>query len=397
MTTTTQDNRPFAHAFFVLLRHWRFLVFSVLLALIGSVVFALLMPNWYKATASFLPPQNQTGLLEKLAGGLSSTLRTIGISGLGQSDGVYSFVSILESRQIGEKIIKEFDLMKVYEIDDGSMENALKALKNNTEFTFEEDGLLAISVWDKDPKRAAEMANAFFAELNNISTTLNASEAQANRQYVQLQYESVRDSLTFLEQRFVAFQKRTKIYALPEQTEATLRAAGDTYAELSMLKVYLKMLEQRFGANDADVQNLRAMTKEMEKEIPGMSGNNILGLMGSSMDKLPDEALEYMRMYRDIETLSKLHAFLLPIYQQSVLDEHKQMTVLVPLDRASVPERKDRPKRSLIVLVAVMSVLILAVTYVIGRERFRFYRERYSDEWKEVQESLRFKEGKKDA
>ena len=57
-----------------------------------------------------------------------------------------------------ETIVKEFDLMKVYEIDDKSMEKTLKALSENSAFSFDEDGRVVIEVWDTNPKRAAEMA-----------------------------------------------------------------------------------------------------------------------------------------------------------------------------------------------------------------------------------------------
>ncbi len=390
--STTDQNRPFVHSVFVILRHWRFIGFASLLAAAVAVVYALTMPNWYKSTASFLPPKRQVGMLEQLAGGLSSTLKTIGLGGSKKS-GFYSTTSILESRRMGETIIEEFDLMNVYEIEDGSMEKTLRALAENTDFTFEEDGLVAISVWDKDAQRAADMANRFFERLNDISTRLNAAEAKANREFVRLQFMAVRDSLTVLEEKFIAFQKRTGLYSLPEQTEATLQAAGESYAELTRLKVYLHAAEQRFGSDDPDVVDLRIIVTEMEKQIPGMGGNNVLGLMGQSMKDLPDEALEYYRMYRDVETLSKLSAFLMPLYQQALLDEQKQLNVLVSLDRAGAAERKDRPKRSLIVLVAMFSVLFLSITFVLSRERFRYYKAEYPGEWDEVRKAMKFSKG----
>jgi len=394
--TSTQDLmntetrlRPFARSVFVLLRHWRFLVVITLVAAVSSVIYALTLPDWYKATSTFLPPKDQTGTLERLGAGLSTTLRSIGL-GTGTGDQVYSYISILESRRISENVIGEFDLFRVYDITDGSMEKALRALNNNTDFTFEEDGLVAISVWDQDAKRAAEMANFYLSQLRSISTALNVSEARAKREFMELQYMSVLDSLRDLENRFVAFQKRTKIYALPEQTEASLRAAGSSYAELSMLNVYLKLLEQRLGPDDAEVQNLRIMTKELERQIPGYGKTGILGVPGTSMDNLPDEALQYMRMYRDIETLSKLSALLLPMYQQSVLDEQKQMHVLVPLDLAVPAERKDRPKRSIIIVVLTMSVLTLGGVFLLLRDRMHYYRLSHPGEWEDLRRAFRF-------
>ena len=66
--STTDQHRPFVHSVFVLLRHWRFIGFASLLAAVVAVVYALMMPNWYKSTASFLPPKRQAGMLEQLDG-----------------------------------------------------------------------------------------------------------------------------------------------------------------------------------------------------------------------------------------------------------------------------------------------------------------------------------------
>lgn len=391
MTNTTQpDSRPFVRSVFVLLRHWKFLAVVTVVAAVAALVYALLLPNWYKSNASFLPPQGKSDLLESVAGGLTSTLKSFGIGGFGEGQG-YSYIAILESRRMGELLVKEFDLVRVYDIGDGSMEKALKALAGNSEFTYEEDGRVVISVWDTEPKRAAAIAQAYFTHLNEISTELNSNEARNNREFVSLQYFGIRDSLHKLERQFAAFQKRTKIYALEEQTKATISAAGELYAQLGLQKVYLGMLERSMGKDDAEVRAQRALVQELEKQVPGLGDNELSGLLGQEGTDLPEEGLNYLRLYRDIEILSKLQAFLLPMYQQSIIEEQKQMHVLVPLDLPSVAERKDRPKRSIYVLAAGFSAFALAMAFVLLRERFHHYRTAYPDEWASVRRHMGFR------
>lgn len=69
------------------------------------------------------------------------------------------------------------------------------------------------------------------------------------------------------------------------------------------------------------------------------------------------------------------------------------MHVLVPLDRPKPAERKDRPKRSVIVLAASFSVLAVAVFFVLLRERFHYYIKEYPDEWASVRRHLGFRRG----
>ncbi len=389
----SSDSRPFVRSVFVLLRHWKFLAGAFLTGAVVALVYALLLPNWYRSDASFLPPQGNSGLLERVTGGLSTTLKSFGIAGLGGEGEGYSYIAILESRRMGETLVKEFDLTKVYDIADGSMEKTLKALENNSEFSYEEDGRVVISVWDTDAKRAAAIADAYFTHLNEISTELNSKEARNNRAFVALQYNGIRDSLAKLENQFAAFQKRTKIFSLEEQTKATISAAGELYAQLKAQEVYLGMLETNLRPDDAEVRRQRALVEGLRKQVPGLGDNELTGLLGQKGTDLPEEGLAYLRLYRDIEILSKMQAFLLPMYQQSIIEEQKKMHVLVPLDPARPPERKDRPKRSIIVLAAGFSILAIAMAFVLLRERFRYYAQSYPDEWASVRRNMGFKRG----
>ncbi|MFZ1731269.1 MAG: Wzz/FepE/Etk N-terminal domain-containing protein [Bacteroidota bacterium] len=391
--TNSSESRPILRSVYVLLRHWKFLTAAFFTAAVVALVYALMLPNWYRSDATFLPPQGNSSLLEGVTGGLSTTLKSFGIGGLGGSGDGYSYIAILESRRMGEILIKEFDLVKVYDIPDGSMEKTLKALSENSAFSYEEDGRVVISVWDTQPKRAAGIADAYFTHLNEIATELNSNEARDNREFVELQYNGIRDSLTKLENRMAVFQKRTKIYSLPEQTKATIAAAGEMYAVLKMQEAKLGVMERKMGPDDADVRSQRQLVQELSKHVPGLGDNELTGLLGDKGTDLPEEGLTYLRLYRDIEILSKLQGFLLPMYQQSIIEEQKKMHVLVPLDRAHLPERKDRPKRSIIILAAGFSLLALAMAFLLLRERFRYYAQAYPDEWASVRRNMGFKRG----
>jgi len=376
----------------VMLRHWRFLLAAFALAAVIGGVFAALMPEWYKSSATFLPPQRRSGLLERLgAGGISSTLRSFGISGLGGEGEGYSYIAILESRSMGERMVEEFDLMQVYEISDGSMEKALKALGNNTDFAYVDDGRVIISVWDRDEQRAAAMANAYFRHLNEISTRLNSIEARHNSEFIHLRYTAVTDSLRRLERQFAAFQRRTNIYALEEQTKAAIEAAGELYAVLGMQKVRLGMLERTRRPDDSELQSLRITISELEDQVPGMGDNDLAGLIGKDRTDLGEEGLTYLRLYRDIEILSRLQGILLPLYQQARIEEQKDMQALVPLDTARAAERHDRPQRTVVALTAGFSILALAIVFVLLRERFLYYIYRYPDAWTSVLRTIGFR------
>jgi uncharacterized protein involved in exopolysaccharide biosynthesis len=93
---------------------------------------------------------------------------------------------------------------------------------------------------------------------------------------------------------------------------------------------------------------------------------------------LPDVALQYLRLTRDFEILSKLKAYLMPSVEQARLDESKQLLAYIVLDSAITPTKKSRPKRSIVLLSALLgtfaltSIGIVALANIsIAREKFR--------------------------
>ena len=86
---------------------------------------------------------------------------------------------------------------------------------------------------------------------------------------------------------------------------------------------------------------------------------------------MPDVALDYLRLTREVEIQSKLKAFLLPTYEQAKLDESKQSLLYVVLDSAIPPMRKSRPKRASILIMTLLGSAALCSVVVIGVVNYR--------------------------
>jgi uncharacterized protein involved in exopolysaccharide biosynthesis len=136
----------------------RILLGVPLVAGLISLIVVLVLPKWYTATAKIMPPQQSQsnavailGQLGVLAGGAAGQL------GLKNPSDVY--VTILKSRTVADNLIKRFDLKQVY--DEDYLIEARKELARNSSLTAGREGVITIEVDDKDPKRAAELANAY--------------------------------------------------------------------------------------------------------------------------------------------------------------------------------------------------------------------------------------------
>src|ERR1039458_167169 len=122
---------------------------AALLALIVS----LLLPKMYTATTTVLPPQQNQSTAIAMLGQLGA------IAGLGSADlGLRNpddlFVAMLGSRTIEDRLIDRFDLRRVYSVR--QYQAARKTLEKRSKIVAGDEGLISISVTDRDPRRSEE-------------------------------------------------------------------------------------------------------------------------------------------------------------------------------------------------------------------------------------------------
>ena len=135
---------------------WRKLILSIFIATcVGVGAISFLLPKWYTAKATVLPPQEQVG-------GLGSMLAKVPVGGLGIS-GVPTpasiYVAILKSRTVCEGVIRRLNLIPVYKAK--NLEEAVLTLSRRTKIRVSKEGVVQVEVTDGSPRRAADIANAY--------------------------------------------------------------------------------------------------------------------------------------------------------------------------------------------------------------------------------------------
>ncbi len=140
-----------------------------------AVIYSLILPKIYTATAVVLPPE-----LEDISKGGSMMNRNM-FSSLGDMFGGgfnYSniVISMLKSNRMAEGIIEKFELQKIYKT--ASVSDAIKTLRGSTNISVTKEKAIAISVDSKDPKLAAELANYYIANLDIMNADLGITSAK---------------------------------------------------------------------------------------------------------------------------------------------------------------------------------------------------------------------------
>jgi uncharacterized protein involved in exopolysaccharide biosynthesis len=342
--------------FAAVLATWRrFILVIVSVCTVAALIISVLLPNWYKATARLLPPKDTSPT--NMLGAAGSVLRGLGsgrLSALGnQNTGSYNYMAILNSRSAMEAVVRKFNLREVYDVRDTSMQEAINALEDNVSFTLERDDDIAIEVLDKDKQRAADMANYFVDQLNNISNRLATQEASNNRDFIEHRLNEVQADLRMAEDSLRAYQQVSGLIITPDEN-ASSSAIGALYGMKAKKEIEFAILQRTMGEDNPQLHQTEIELDELNKKVSG----------------IPEVGIQSLRFYRRVVIQQKIMEYLVPLFEQARIEQQKDIPVILVLDRAIPPEKKDRPKRSVIVLVVFAASLAFSILIVLMRERF---------------------------
>jgi tyrosine-protein kinase Etk/Wzc len=360
----------------VITKYRKFISRFILLCTVITAIIVLLLPKWYKSTASVFPAEKADLLgglegIASLAKSFSPSKALSSISGNSEAD---RYLAILKSGTVLNAVIQKFDLVHVYDITDYPIENTIKELLTNVDFKIEDEGNITITVYDKDPQRAADMTNYFVEMLNKTNTGLQGQNARGNRQFIEERYKKNLSDLAKAEDSLKSFQKKYGVIALPEQMEASIKAAAEITGQLALKEVQANVLRRTQSADNPSVIATQIEIDELHNKLTQMNrGTNIPQnemKVFVPFNKIPDLGGEYIRWFRDVEIQYKILQFLTPLYEQAKVEEQRQTPSVIILDSAIPAERKAKPKVSLYALIAFVVSALLSMLIIFSIEGF---------------------------
>lgn len=248
----------------------------------------------------------------------------------GEEEQAEQLVQILQSAQIKDFIVEKFDLMKHYNISesDGYKYDKLnKAYEGHFSFERTRFGSIKIDVLDRDPKLAARMANEIISLIDTVKNNI------------------------IRKRTLPAFEitKRKK-----EQLENEINALLNEMDSLSKLGVVSLDVRSRLFQALVDSKNPQEK-KLLQKKI------EINSLLGSTFD-----GLERKRN----EKITKLEDFKVA-YEQAESDAATDFSHKFVVQRATVADKKDQPKRLIITIIAAIGSFIFIVFSLLLIDRYK--------------------------
>ena len=355
----------------VLANHKMRILKVTLAAALLAFIIAMLLPKMYTASTTILPPQQNQSTATAMLGQLGA-LAGIGSAELGLNNPDDLFVAMLQSRTIADRLIDRFDLRQVYSVK--QYQAARKNLESRSEIVAEKEGLISISVTDRDPKRAAELANAYVDELHVLNGNLAITEAGQRRVFYQQQLAAEREALAQAEVGLKQMEEKSGLIQPDAQGRAIVSAVADMRAQVAIHEVQLQSMRAYATENNPEVKRaqqelagLRAQLAKLERNTAELGNGNLQ----VPTRQLPAVELEYLRRLRDVKYHETLYEFLNKQLEASRIDEAKDAILVQVVDKAVAPERKSSPHRLLIVLVSAAIVFLLSCVAILLIEALR--------------------------
>jgi tyrosine-protein kinase Etk/Wzc len=359
----------------LLLEHKRFIVLFVLGAALLASVVALLLPVRYEAKTVLLPPAQNSSISSTLIGqlgGLGSlgSLASLAGGGLGIKNPADMYISFLTSRTVEDAMIQRYGLMKEYHRK--RMSDTRKEFEHRTTAVAgTKDGLIRISVEDRDPKRAAELANGYVEEFRRLSASLAITEAARRRLFFEQQVQQSKDKLTEAEEAMSKTEQSTGVLQIDSQARALIESAAILRAEVVAKQVQIEGMRS-FATDDNPnlilaKQELAALQSQLTHVAGSQSdtGSDI----NLSKGRVTQSGMEYLRRYRDLKYQESVFELLAKQFEIAKLDEAREGSIIQVVDAAVPPDRKSSPRRTLIVVTSTVFAFFVAVFWVWLRKR----------------------------
>jgi uncharacterized protein involved in exopolysaccharide biosynthesis len=324
----------------VIVENLRLLVLGPLVCGLAALGISFAITPTFTAKTQFLPPQQQQSAA-------ASMLASLGAFGglAGAATGIKSpadqYIAFMKSVSVQDALIERFKLIDKYEAK--LKADARLALTNNVRISSGKDGLISVEADDKDPKFAADLANAHVEELRHLLGRLAVTEAQQRRMFFEKQLQITKENLSKADVALKSSGINSSV--LKSSPSSAVEAVARLKAGISVQEVklgtmrnYLTESSPDFKQALSELASMKSQLTKAEKEEPASQGTS-----------------DYVARYREFKYQETMFELFAKQFELAKVDESREGAVIQVLDIAEPPERKAKPKKAMIAIIATLA------------------------------------------
>jgi uncharacterized protein involved in exopolysaccharide biosynthesis len=363
--TNDEDEISLLDLLIVLAKHKWIVLGAPFVGAIAAAIISLLMPNIYTGTTRILPPQQSASAASTLLSQLGGAIGGLAGGALGVRNPNDLYIGMLKSRTVADKLIDRFDLNKLYEQEFQS--NTRKILEGRTTVVAAKEGIITVEVDDKDAKRAADLANAYVDELMKLTKVLAVTEASQRRLFFEHQLVQAKDNLTAAEIAARQGLEKGGLAQVDAQGRSMIEVTARLRAQISAKEVQIGSMRTFAAEGNPELQRTQQELETLKRELGRTEGTSTIAVFGKG-DKAGSSGLDNLGRLRNVKYYEFLYEMLAKQYELAKIDEAKDATVIQVMDKAIEPDRKSKPKLSLIVLLSALAALFIGILWAFVRE-----------------------------
>ena len=357
----------------VIVRRRRLIARIAFWVVVAAVIISLLLPQRFTATATIMPPQQNGSSGAALMAQFNSlgSVASLASGSLGLKNPNDLQVALMKSQTIEDAMVDRFHLLQLYHAKRKS--EARTGLERATAIDSGlKDGLISIAVTDGNAQRAAEMANGYVDEYKKFSATLAVTEASQRRLFFEEQLRQAKDDLANAEEDLKRTEQKTGLIQLDSQNQAVIQSVAQLHGLIAAKEVEIRGMRSFATSDNPDL-------RKAEEELAGLQAQE--QKMGATSDgslnallipngKLQESSLLYVRKLREVKYEQTIFDLLARQYEAAKIDEAREGALIQVVDRATVPDHRSSPKRTLIVLGAGVFGLLLGIGWAFASEGY---------------------------
>jgi uncharacterized protein involved in exopolysaccharide biosynthesis len=343
----------------------RLLVLGPLAAGVLALGVSFVVTPTFTAKVTFMPPQQQQSAAASMLSSLGSLAGLAGAA-TGIKNPNDQYLAFLKTASLQDELIKKFDLKTRY--DAKLQMDARLALTGNVKAAAGKDGMITVEVDDKDPKFAADLANAHVSELHALLGRLAVTEAQQRRKFFEEQLQLTKTRLAKAQSDLMS--SGISVQLLKGNPSSAISAIATLQAQVTSQEVklgamrgYLTEQAPEYKKELSDLLNLRAQLARLQKADPETGADKA----GAEQSGRPN----YNEVYREFKYQESLLELFTKQFEAAKLDESREGAVIQVVDAAQPPERKSKPKKALIAIIATLASGFALLLFVFVRQALR--------------------------
>ncbi|MEF3694152.1 MAG: Wzz/FepE/Etk N-terminal domain-containing protein [Candidatus Cloacimonadota bacterium] len=357
------------------LKNRRLILAIVSITAIAAVIYSLLTPEIWSSEATFYALSDKK-MEFSLANSDLSSLVTDLMQESAQNDVMIS-LSILGSRTMSEDVIRHFDLIRYFKLAKSdslvNLDIAIKKLSKMVKISYDEESfLVTLRVETKSKSLSQRIAAYYLARLDDYLQNESMVKGKRNRIFLEQRITEVRAEMDSLQMAISSFKSEHKAVDLQQQSQELISQYSGLLAQKMKLEIDLVLARESYAQDSPLVAGLERQISETTRQIQDLESSHRedTPLFRLDLEQIPSLSAQLTRLELQASVLNTVHNYMLPHYEDAVMEEQKSMPRLEIVDHPREAGRRVRPRRAIICLVSTIVAGFMALFIALIKESF---------------------------